>query len=77
MARRRGTRRLTHPSGVAQPLDGVQDVGPSAAPSGGTPSPARAVADGESLEDRLERWYRERERYEKRRAEATTPTPGT
>jgi hypothetical protein len=75
VARRRGTRRLTHPTGVAQPLDGVQDVGPSAAPSSDAPTPALAVAEGESLEDRLEKWYRERERYEKRRAEAPATAP--
>jgi len=75
VARRRGTRRLTHPSGVARPLDGVSDVGPSAAPSGETPVVPGSLPEGETLEDRLERWYRERERYERRRAESPDP-PG-
>ncbi|MCI4324522.1 MAG: hypothetical protein L3K00_01355 [Thermoplasmata archaeon] len=74
MARRRGTRRLTHPSGVARPLDGVADVGPSGAPAPETTVPSAAPAvPGESLEDRQERWYRERDRYERRRAGEPDP----
>jgi hypothetical protein len=68
VARRRGTRRLTHPSGVARPLDGVSDVGPSDASPGDTPPVPTAPVVGETFEERLERWYRERERYERRRA---------
>jgi hypothetical protein len=77
VARRRGSRRLTHPSGVARPLDGVADVGPSGArPPDPAPSPAPA-ADGDTLEDRQERWYRERDRRERRRADsgATSAEP--
>ncbi|MCI4333279.1 MAG: hypothetical protein L3K01_06105 [Thermoplasmata archaeon] len=73
MARRRSSRRLTHPTGVARPLDGVADVGPSVEPPP-DPSTANVAAPaGESLEDRQERWYRERDRYERRRAALVEP----
>jgi len=75
VARRRGTRRLTHPTGVAQPLDGVKDVGPTAEPVRETVGPSAVVAESESLEDRQERWYRERDRYERRRALPPGGTP--
>lgn len=71
MARRRGSRRLTHPTGVARPLDGVADVGPSLDPPAEPVAPAPAQAAGETLEERQERWFRERDRYERRRAAAS------
>jgi hypothetical protein len=74
VARRRGTRRLTHPTGVARPLDGVADVGPSGAPAPETTVPVAGTERGESLEERQERWYRERDRYERRRAGLPEPT---
>lgn len=73
MARRRGSRRLTHPTGVARPLDGVADVGPSVEPPPDPSSPKVAAPPGETLEDRQERWYRERDRYERRRAAPVEP----
>ena len=66
MARRRGARRLIHPSGVARPIDGVLDVGPAAEPPVAPPPAPTDVALGESLEDRQERWFRERDRRERR-----------
>ena len=71
MARRRGARRLTHPSGVARAIDGVSDVGPSSTPMSSVPPAAAPAPAGETLEDRQERWFRERAR---RRA-ALAPTP--
>lgn len=73
MARRRGSRRLTHPTGVARPLDGVADVGPSAEPPPDPSTPKVGAPAGETLEDRQERWYRERDRYERRRATLAEP----
>jgi hypothetical protein len=75
VARRRGTRRLTHPTGIAQPLDGVRDVGPSSAPTSDPAAPVAPVVEAETLEARQERWYRERERYERRRAEPPVSAP--
>jgi hypothetical protein len=73
MARRRGARRLTHPTGIARPLDGVADVGPSEEkPTESARAPVTS-APGESLEERQERWYRERDRYERRKASDTAP----
>lgn len=75
MARRRGSRRLTHPSGVARPLDGVADVGPSGERPAEPTTPAAPAATGDTLEERQERWYRERDRFERRRASASGSTP--
>ena len=74
MARRRATRRLTHSSGASRPLEGVQDVGPSAAPPVPAAAPKSVAAPTETLEERQERWFRERERYERRRAAEPPPT---
>jgi hypothetical protein len=67
VARRRGARRLSHTSGVERPLDGVKDVGPSDAPREPTRAPPVESGPTETLEDRQDRWFAERERYERRR----------
>jgi hypothetical protein len=75
VARRRGSRRLTHPTGVARPLDGVADVGPSGERAAEPAKPSPAPRTGDTLEDRQERWYRERDRFERRRASGSGSTP--
>jgi hypothetical protein len=77
MARRRGARRLSHTSGAERPLDGVKDVGPAERPAerakDAAPAPTSDATPSETLEDRQDRWFAERERYEQRRRAAPPP----
>jgi hypothetical protein len=67
--------------GVVGPLDRLADVGPSEARASDRsalppPSPPNRP-DAEALEARLEKWFVERERFERRARPGAAATPGT
>ena len=69
MARRHGTRVVIRGPGVVGPLDRLADVGPAGAGprSGRFRRPAKpSPPDAEALEARLEKWFVERERFDRR-----------
>jgi len=70
MARHHGTRVVIRGPGVVGPLDRLADVGPAGArpaerPVSGAPAKP-SPPDAEALEARLEKWFVERERFDRR-----------
>ena len=73
MARHRRTRVLIRGPGLAGPLDRLADVGPSEArpvdpPVKDRPA-ASTVPERQGLEERLARWFEERERFDRHHQE--------